>query len=60
MREYLGIFIIGAVYLGILYVLVRPGSTGATAIQQIFSVFTDLVRGVTGQTYDPESGKWSS
>lgn len=45
-------------YLAILYVLVRPGSKGPTLVNSIFSAFTDLVRGATGETYDSSTGKW--
>jgi hypothetical protein len=59
MKDMIGFFIVAIVYIAILYVLVRPGSKGATAVQSIFTTFTDLVRGVTGQTYDSKTGKWS-
>jgi hypothetical protein len=53
-------FAAGILYLAIVYMLVRPGSNGATAIALFLSTFSDLVRGVTGQTYNSSSGTWSS
>lgn len=60
MRENITFFIVGIIYLAILFALVRPGSTGATLVNNIFSAFTDLVRGVAGQTYDTSTGTWST
>ena len=48
------------IYLAILYTLVRPGSKGTAIIGQISTTFADLVRGVTGQTFDPQTNKWST
>jgi hypothetical protein len=60
-------FIVAIIYIAILYSLVRPGSKGTVTVNQIFTLFSDLVRGAMGQTYtkgtgsDPDSsGKWSS
>ena len=50
--------IVGVIYIAILYSLVRPGSKGTQTVNQIFTFFTDLVRGATGQTY--ADGKWSA
>lgn len=52
-------FLTAIVYLAILFVLVRPGSKGPAILQQVLGTFTDLVRGVSGQTFDSSSGKWS-
>jgi hypothetical protein len=60
-------FVVAVIYIAILYSLVRPGSKGTATVNQLFSLFTDLVRGAMGQTYTPgtgsdpdTSGKWSS
>jgi len=60
MKEQLGMFLIGVIYLSTLYMLVRPNSKGPEIIGNIFTTFTDLVRGVAGQTYNPATGQWSS
>lgn len=59
MRDKISFFIAGVIYVAILYALVRPGSTGTKTIGNIGTALTDLVRGTTGQTYDPSTGKWS-
>lgn len=46
------------VYLAIVYMLVRPGSNGPTIVNKIFSIFSDLVRGSIGYTYN--SGNWNA
>lgn len=60
MRNNLGTFAIGVIYLAIIYTLVRPGSSGATVVASALSAFTDLVRGVAGQTYDSSTKTWST
>lgn len=60
-------FIVAVIYTAILYSLVRPGSKGTTTVNQLFTLFSDLVRGAMGQTYTPgtgavpdQTGTWSS
>jgi hypothetical protein len=52
------------IYIAILYTLVRPGSKGTVIIGNIGSVLTDLVRGATGMTWNPNGnngqGSWSA
>jgi hypothetical protein len=60
MKEYIGVFIAGIVYLAILYALVRPSSNGPTIVNTVLGTFADLVRGVAGQTFDASTGQWSS
>ena len=60
MTDKIGFYIVGAVYIAILFTLVRPNSKGPQIVQNIFSTFTDLVRGVAGQTYDSTSNTWSA
>jgi hypothetical protein len=59
MRDSAVTFIAGAIYLAILYMLVRPGSNGPTIINNIFSTLSDLVRGSVGYTFDSSTGKWT-
>lgn len=40
--------IVGAVYLGILMLLVRPSSNGPAIINQLFDAFASLLKGTTG------------
>jgi hypothetical protein len=51
--------IVAVTYIAVLVTLVRPGSKGTVIIDNLFGVFTDLVRGVAGQTFDPKTQKWS-
>ena len=60
MRDKIGFFITAIIYVAILYALVRPGSKGTVIIGSISAALTDLVRGVTGETYNTSTGKWSS
>jgi hypothetical protein len=46
-----GWFIAAIIYLAILYVLVRPGSSGPTIIENLLSTLSDLVKGTVGYTY---------
>jgi len=55
---------VGILYMAILYILVRPGSNGAQFIKTLSNTLSDLVRGVTGQTWNPPTqnnpnGSWS-
>lgn len=59
MSDKIGFFIVAIIYIAILYVLVRPGSNGAQTIQTITSTFADLVRGVTGETFNGSTNTWS-
>jgi hypothetical protein len=52
--------VVGTIYMAILYVLVRPESKGPQIIQSIFGTFSDVVRGVAGQTYDSSTNTWST
>lgn len=60
MKENIVYFIVGIIYLAILYTLVKPQSNGPTIIENLFSAFTSLVRGVAGETYNSSTGTWSS
>ncbi len=51
-------FIVAVIYMAILYSLVRPGSKGTQTVNQLFTLFTDMIRGATGETY--ANGSWSS
>ena len=59
MKEQITFLLIGIIYLAILYAMVRPNSKGSTLVSTIFTAFSDLVRGVAGQTYDQKTGQWS-
>lgn len=48
MTKDIGTFLIGIVYLAVLFVLVRPGSKGPTLVQNIFSGLVGLVNAGTG------------
>jgi hypothetical protein len=60
MRDKLGFFIVAILYLSTLYVLVRPNSKGPGIVNNLFSAFTDLVRGVSGQTFDSSNNTWKA
>jgi hypothetical protein len=60
MRDNIAFFIVGVIYVAIVYSLVRPGSTGATLVKTVTGTFADLVRGVSGQTYNPSTQAWSA
>ena len=60
MTDAIGFYIVGAVYIAILFMLVRPSSKGPQIVQTISSTFADLVRGVAGQTYDINTNTWST
>jgi hypothetical protein len=59
MTDKIGFFIAAIIYVAILYTLVKPGSKGTAIIGNIGAAMADLVRGVTGQTFDQSTGKWS-
>lgn len=59
MRDRIGYFIAAIIYIAILYTLVKPGSKGTQIIGSIGQALTDIVHGVTGQTFDANTGKWS-
>ena len=48
-----GAFLMGIIYLAILFVLVRPGSAGPTLVTNVSSGLTGLVNAGTG------GGTWS-
>jgi hypothetical protein len=60
MTDKLGYFLVGILYLSTVYVLVRPNSKGPGIINNLFSAFADLVRGVSGQTYDTTNNTWKA
>lgn len=53
MTKDLGAFLIGIVYLSVLFVLVRPGSQGPTLISNVGNSLTGLIKAGTG------GGSWS-
>jgi hypothetical protein len=53
MTKDVGTFLVGVVYLAILFVLVRPGSQGPTLVNNVGSSFTNLIKAGTG------GGTWS-
>lgn len=59
MKDQIVWFIVAIIYLATVYSLVRPGSKGTVLVGTIFGTFTDLVRGVSGQTYNQSTQKWS-
>jgi hypothetical protein len=59
MTDKIAFFIVGILYLSTVYVLVRPNSKGPAIINTLFSTFADLVRGVSGETYNTSSNTWS-
>jgi uncharacterized membrane protein len=60
MRDKIGMWLAGLLYLATLYVLVRPNSKGPALVGTVLGTFADLVRGVSGQTYDSSTNKWSA
>lgn len=59
MRDQIGFFIVAIIYVAILFALVRPGSKGTVIIGSMTAALTDLVRGVTGQTFNADTNTWS-
>jgi hypothetical protein len=49
----LGTFLVGIIYLAVLFVLVRPGSQGPSLITSVTNGLTSLVKAGTG------GGTWS-
>jgi hypothetical protein len=60
MKENIGFFLVGILYISTIYVLVRPNSNGPKIINSLFSTFADLVRGVSGETFNSTSNTWSA
>lgn len=58
MKDTVGIFFVGIIYLAVVYALVRPNSQGPVLIGTVLNTFSDLVRGVAGQTYNGTT--WST
>lgn len=52
MSQNIGTFLIGAVYLAVLFVLVRPGSQGPALVGNVAKGLTDLISAATG------GGQW--
>lgn len=48
------------IYMAIIYMLVRPGSTGPAIVDSIFATLSDLVRGSIGYTYNSSTGAWTA
>lgn len=63
MKEQITWAIVAIIYLAVLYSLVKPGSTGTQLVATITGTLADLVRGVSGQTWNPNAnngnGAWS-
>ncbi len=53
MTKDLGTFLVGIVYLAVLFVLVRPGSQGPSLVTNVTSGLANLVKAGTG------GGTWS-
>jgi hypothetical protein len=60
MKDSITFFIVGILYLATLYTLVRPNSNGPTLVKNVLGTFSDLVRGVSGQTYNSQTNAWST
>ena len=60
MKDNILFFIMAIVYLAILYALVRPNSKGPAIIKVVFDTFSDLVRGIAGETYNSSTKTWST
>jgi hypothetical protein len=60
MTDSISFYIVGVIYIAILFVLVRPSSKGPQLIATMSTAFADLVRGVAGQTYDINTNTWST
>jgi hypothetical protein len=59
MKDNVIFVIVGAIYVACLYTLVRPGSKGTQLVGTIGTTMSDLVRGVSGETYSSNTQKWS-
>ena len=60
MKDKVVFLIVAILYLATVFALVRPGSKGTQLVTTIFSTLSDLVRGVSGQTYDANTKQWST
>jgi hypothetical protein len=60
MKEQITWAIVAILYLATLYTLVKPGSTGTQLVSNVTGTLADLVRGVSGQTYNASTQKWST
>jgi len=52
--------LVGVLYLATLYVLVKPNSQGPALVNTVLTTFSDLVRGVSGQTYNTQTQLWQT
>lgn len=50
MKDSAWAIVIGAIYIAIVMMLVRPNSKGPAIINQVFGALSDLVKGSTGYT----------
>ncbi|HJP74926.1 MAG TPA: hypothetical protein VJ914_11690 [Pseudonocardiaceae bacterium] len=48
MGKDVGTFLVGAVYLSVLFVLVRPGSQGPTLVSNVADGFSNILKAGTG------------
>lgn len=48
MGKDVGTFLVGSVYLAVLFVLVRPGSQGPTLISNVADGFSNILKAGTG------------
>lgn len=53
MRNDFGTFLVGIVYLAVLFVLVRPGSQGPSLVQSVADGISNVIKAGTG------GGTWS-
>lgn len=60
MSDKIGTLLVGVLYLAILYVLVKPNSNGPNLVNTVLGTFADLVRGVSGQTFDSSTNSWKA
>ena len=51
--------IAAAIYIAVLYSLVRPNSKGAGIVMVISNTFADLIRGIAGESYDSANKTWN-
>jgi len=55
----IGWYIAAIIYIAILFMLVRPNSKGAGLVKVLSDTLSDLIRGVTGETFDSSTNTWS-
>jgi hypothetical protein len=60
MKDGIVYFIVGVLYLSTVYVLVRPNSNGPALVNNVLGTFADLVRGVSGETFDSSTNSWKA